>query len=589
MAKKENIGKERLISGAADMIVFNGKVFSVSEDDTVIGGSAVVICDSVIKTVCETDEEAMRYAGDETELIDCQGNTILPGLCDDHAHPSWAASFYIGCSLFEAMSSPEDTSDDAIEKYRERLRPYIAANPDYKLYRGIGWNRAYFSGTCKDPRWPTRHDLDQVCRDKPVILESYCQHALWANTKAIEMAGITADTPDPETGEIQREEDGYPSGIFMEFEPMALLKEGIASYDFTVEQYKQALLRYQREDANYFGVTLVDDCYCTENAIKAYKELAEEGRLTVRFRGVYKLEEAASADVERIKRRAGQDDVGDLYRINTIKIFIEGEMAMLEPYEEDAVREMGYPSGYCGETFWPDDVIYPVIRECADTGMQIHIHAMGDKAVRQAVRGLAAAQQATGKCSRNVVAHLMAVSDEDIAIMAENGIMCSCQPRWMVYETDAEDFYSTLFGRKRALEFWPNKRLSDAGCVVAYGTDFPVSPPPNPYQEMQCAMTRSVFEEDVYQYPKYKGKVYGPEDDLRRDCVSLESAVKSLTYNGAWQNFLEDVTGTIEEGKSAELVILDRDITAIPVEQIHKIKVRKTIFKGKVVYDQADS
>lgn len=585
MDKRDSAVTERPAFDAADMIVFNGKIFSIKEDGTVTGGSAVVIRDGIIEDVCETDEEAMRYAGPATELMDCRGNTILPGLCDDHAHPSWAASFYIGCSLFEVISSSEDTSDDTIEKYKERLKAYVEENPDYGLYRGIGWNRAYFSGACRDPRWPTRHDLDEVCSDKPVILESYCQHALWANTKAIEMAGITAETPDPETGELQREADGYPSGIFMEFEPMALLKEGIASYDFTVEQYKNALLRYQREDANYFGVTLVNDCYCTENAIKAYKELAEADELTVRFRGVYKLENASDEDVEKIRRRAGDDNINDLYQINTIKIFIEGEPAMLEPYDEAAAREMGYPPGYSGETFWPDEVIYPILRECADTGMQIHIHAMGDKAVRQAARGLAEAQKETGRRNRNIIAHLMAVSDEDIKIMAENEIMCSCQPRWMVYETDAEDFYSVMFGRKRALEFWPNKRLSDAGCVVAYGTDFPVSPPPNPYQEIQCAMTRSVFEEDVYQYPKYKGTVYGPEDDPHRDCVSLESAVKSLTYNGAWQNFLEDVTGSIEKGKSAEIVVLDRDITSIPVEDIHKIKVRRTVFKGKTVFD----
>lgn len=569
----------------ADKVLINGKIFSIAGDDTIIRGSGVAVKDGMIVDIFKSDTEAEAYIGSDTQVINCNGNTILPGLCDGHAHPSLAANFYVGCSLFEIVSSPENTSRQMIERYKAKFKKYIAENPDREIYRGIGWNRAVFSGACKNPEWPTRHDLDEICADKPVILESYCQHAIWTNTKAIELAGLDAGTPNPETGEMYREADGYPSGIFMEFEAIGLIKDHIQNYDYTVEQYKTALKEFQQRDASYFGITLVDDCYCTENAMQAYKELADSNELTLRCRGVYKIEETGRDPVAQIAERHGSDHVNDLYQVNTIKIFVEGEIAMLEPYAEEAVKELGLPENYCGDTFWPDEEAYSLIEACIKTGMQVHIHAMGDKAVRQAVRGLAEGQKKTGIKNRNVIAHLMAVTQEDIRIMADNDIIGNVQPRWMVYETDAEDFYSASFGRKRALDFWPNKRLSDAGCIVAYGTDFPVSPPPNPYQEIQCAMTRSVFEEDVLQYPKYHSTIYGPDEDPTRDCVSFESAIKSLTYNGAYQNFLEHVTGSIEKGKSAELVILTCDIESIPVEEIHKVKVDKTIFKGNIVYD----
>ena len=167
-----------------------------------------------------------------------------------------------------------------------------------------------------------------------------------------------------------------------------------------------------------------------------------------------------------------------------------------------------------------------------ETGKQIHIHAMGDGAVHQAVEALCYAQNKTGKKNRNVIAHLMAIADEDLKLMGENDIMANLQPRWMIYDSDAEDNYVPMFGKDRALELYPYRKFYDVGCEVAYGTDFPVTPPPNPFHGIQCAVTRSVFKGDTAEYENYKGRVLGPEINPSKECVSLKAAIKKRRLVG---------------------------------------------------------
>lgn len=570
----------------ADMILKNGKVLSVNKENKTGVETAVLIRDGLIEAV-GNDEDILQYAEEDTRIIDCSGNTIMPGICDAHCHPSTAANVFISCQLFDITATAEETCDQVIKKYMDRIEKYCDEHKDYDIIKGNGWNRAFFMNICKEKRWPTRHDLDRVCSDRPVILESYCLHCIWVNSKAIELAGLSEETPDPETGEIIRETDGYPSGIFFDVEATNLIKNNIAGYDYTVEQYKETLKRYQKECALCYGITLTNDCLCTENALQAYKELAMDGELQMRFRGVYLLEHCGvPEEVEAIKMLKGRDNVNDTFEINTIKIFLEGEFSMLEPYEKDFLELQGLPENYSGENFFDDDNVKESFVSCMDTGMQIHIHAMGDKAVRQAVRCLAYAQQKTGMQNRNVIAHLMKIDDEDLKLMGENNIVANLQPRWMIYDSEMEDSYIGMFGRKRALDMYPCRRFYDAGCIVSYGTDFPVTPPPNPFHEIQCAITRSVFAADEAEYERYKGTILGNDETPTAECVSLEDAVRSITWAGAYQNFLEDVTGSIEVGKSADIAVLDADIEEADVDRIYDIGVAYTLFKGNIVYEK---
>ncbi|NLD19695.1 MAG: amidohydrolase [Clostridiales bacterium] len=559
----------------ADIILINGKIYSVTKNDAVISGQGVAIKDGVIVKV-GSNEEIKVYADKNTKTIDCERNTVLPGLCDAHCHPSIAAAVASGCDLFGIYIQEGETQDEIIDKYLQRLKKHIDEHPDDKIIRGAGWVIGNFMGS---DVIPTRHDIDKICSDRPVILESFCQHNLWVNTKAIEAAGLDKDTPDVKTGKIYRCNDGYPQGVFNDPEAMAYIKLGVPGYDLTVEEYKNALLWYQQECANKYGVTLVQDCMHSDNARQAYKELAGEGKLTLRIRGVYHLEpDKYSQQMNEFIGRKGKDNSNDDFRIDTVKIFTEGMFNLLEPYEENFAKE-----NEIGETrnvplYWEDSVFEEYAAKAMEAGFNVHVHAMGDGAVKQAVKCLVGAQHKTELKPRNIIAHLMLVDDEDAITMGKEGIIGNCQPRWMVYDSDINAAVG-MMGQERANKNYPFRKFINAGVDVSFGTDFPVTPPPDTMHEIQCAMTRSVFP-DAPDYQQYEGRVLGKEKP-----ATLEECIKALSINGAYQMFMEEKTGSIEEGKSADLVILDSDLEASPLDEIYEIRVKKTIFKGKVVFE----
>lgn len=559
----------------ADLILKNGKIFSPLLNEEVFRAEAVAIKEGKIVEV-GSEKEIELLIDDGTEVIDCKGNTVLPGLCDAHCHPSIAASTHIGCDLFGIYIQEGETPDEIIAQYMERLKVFIEEYPDDALIRGTGWNKGNFTGD----RIPTRQDIDKICSDRPVILESFCQHNLWVNTKALEMAGIDEKTPDVYAGKITREDSGYPSGIFSEPEAMELIKANVPGYDFSVEKYKEALMFYQKEYANKYGVTLVQDCMHSDNARQAYVELAKEGKLTLRARGVYMLEPAAFEEqIPMYIERKGQDNVGEDFRIDTIKIFSEGVFVLNEPYENDFIKESGFPEQYKGDAYWTDEDLTKSASTVMDAGFSVHIHAMGDASVGQAARCLRKAKENSDGHPRNVIAHLMLVDDQAVIDMKEANTIANCQPRWMVYDSDIAAMIA-MIGKERSESAYPLRNFLDEKIPVAFGTDFPVTPPPDTMHEIQCAMTRTVFP-DAPDFEKFKGKVLGNEKK-----AALEEAVKALSINGAYQMFADEYTGSIEVGKSADLVILDADIEARPINEIYSIEVEKTIFKGNVVYEK---
>ncbi len=559
----------------ADLILKNGKIFSVRKDNTLTRGEAVIINNGIIQNIC-SNEEALKYEESGTKIIDCGGKTILPGLCDAHCHPSIAAAVYAGCDLFGIYLQENETPDEVIDKYLERLKKFVDSHPDNALIRGTGWVQGNFI----TDRKPTRQDLDRICSDRPVILESFCQHSLWVNTRALEIAGIDKDTPDVYAGEIVRDKEGNPTGYFKEPEAMDLIKMNVPGYDFSVEEYKNAFLFYQREFANRYGVTLVQDCMHSDNAREAYVQLAREGRLTVRARGVYMLEPGSFKEqLPQFVQCKGADDVDNDFRIDTIKIFAEGLFVLNEPFADEYAVENGMPKGYKGTPYWSDKDLEKSIEDSMKAGFDVHIHAMGDASVHQAAKCIREAQENTGIKKRNVIAHLMLVDDESYENMEKADIIANCQPRWMVYDSDIAGMFP-MIGEKRSLKSYPLRKFLDRGITVAFGTDFPVTPPPDTMHEIQCAMTRSVFP-DAPDYEKFKGKILGDEKP-----AELEEAVKSLSINGAYQMNLENITGSIEVGKSADLVILDSNLEDAPVDNIYSIAVEKTIFKGRVVYNK---
>lgn len=560
---------------AADLIFYNGKIFTGTGENGYRICSAAAIKDGRFLAVGD-DAEILALADENTEKVDCGGNTVLPGLCDAHCHGS-AGILSETCDLFG--TTDDNGVENEVAEIQARLSAYIKDHPDAKIIKGSGFNMLRFPGD----RRPTRHDLDAVSSDRPIVLESFCKHGLWANTRAIELSGLDASSPQPETGSFETEEDGYPMGLFHEPEGMALISMRLPGYLPGVEEYKEIILHYQETCVVPYGVTLVQDCGLYPDAIEAYKELAREGRLKMRVRGVYLISDASDdGELEYAASRRAVDTVGDLFAIHTAKYFMEGSFALLEPYNKEFNEASGNPEDYCGETTWDTETVKKSFRRAAELGFQIHCHAMGDASVHQTVEALEAVIPDENNVLRHTIAHLMLVPPEDKLRLGRKHIVASIQPRWMVYDNDIHSYFP-LFGQERAETCYPDRSLSDCGAVAAYGTDFPVTPPPNPYHGMQCAITREVFP-DAPDYEPNKGLILGPDCDGSADAVTLHEAVRRTSYNGAYQMFLENVTGSIAPGMSAELVLLDRDLENCPSHEIYSTKVVRSVFMGKTVY-----
>ncbi|MCL1895999.1 MAG: amidohydrolase [Clostridiales bacterium] len=609
----------------ADIVIRNGKVYSVGLDGREIRGEAVAVSGGKI-LAAGTDKEIGQFIGDGTKVIDAGNNSVLPGFCDAHVHASFTAGALLPCDLFCITSdnasmpsektlrflsscvrrfpkagkrfvrmlvsgakraSKKDGREAMTKKYTDKLKEYIDENPGLEIIRGIGWNLGYFGYTQDD--MPTRHDLDAVCMDKPIVMESFCQHHLWVNSKTLEICGIGRDTPDPKIGGLWRDADGEPTGMLSEFSAENLVRHRLPGYDQTVEQYKEVFRKYQSELANRYGVTMIFDALCSDNAMQAYREMARDGELTIRVAGCYYADPGLPASgFDEFIARKGKDDVSDTYKVNCIKFFMEGSaMAFYfgEPYEYACLLSAGYPDGYRGHPYWTADEMDNYFTKLNGAGYQIHVHAMGDAAVTHTLDGFEQARAKLGKGARNVIAHLMYVQEGDFKRMGDLGVIACVQPTWMSHEPVMYLSYLAMAGAGRRDQFYPYKRFLDNGATVSMGTDFPVTPPPDHFISIETALTRKIPRCTVG-YEEYKDMTLGPPRDPCQDAVSLKEAIKSLTVCGAYQNSWEGITGTLEAGKSADIVVLDTDIESAAPEDIHKIKVHYTIFKGDIVYEK---
>lgn len=567
------------MTAKADRILKNAKVYSVTLDNQVIRADAVGIADGKIIFV-GSDQDAEKYIGEDTVVTDCEGKSILPGFGDAHMHFAWSAKKYAVADVSNIVDKKHDTPEDAIRKIQKALKDYADAHKNYAVIQGIGWDRFWFLGGLQGMTRPfTRHDLDAVVPDRPVVMLSYCGHVMVLNTKAIEAAGLSADTPDPESGTIRREEDGYPDGYIQEPDLMNRVLARIPNYAFTEEQNKEAMLKCQEV---FFknGTTLGADLLGDEENYSCIKKMAEEGTLKVRMNGVLTI---YNDDWEEVyaKENAewGKYDVDDVFKVETIKYFVDGTPAMIEPYTDEFCKESGIPAGYKGDFLWDYDNLMRSMETVRKDGHNIHVHAMGDYGAQATIDCMINAQKYNdGRDLRDAMAHCSFVTPEDIARMGEHKIIGSVQPYWMIGCIDEAPEYIMMLGLERAKRAFLGKSFMDAGVRCAFGSDFPVTPI-NPFQGMQVAMTRRDTPIDpLYEISKDM-ECYNPED-----AIDLQQAIQAFTINTAYQWHLEDVTGSIEVGKSADLVLIDHDIEATPATELYTIKVLETVLRGETVY-----
>jgi len=562
----------------ADLIIKNAAVYSVKLNDEEIHAEAMAVADGKIQYV-GSESEAMKFAGKTTEIIDAKGASVLPGFGDDHTHVEGTVSKTFP-TVNGYIPTPDDTPDTIVEKYKEILKKAVDDNPDMEYYLAIGWDQAYFNGSIKGiVKILSRKDLDEICPDKPMIVTSYCGHATWVNTKALERAGwARCDCPDAVGGIIYREPDGHPTGHLTEPAVSGKLSRD-GGFIINEEMNTRGYKLYQEKFGSNKGITMACDMKSSRIGINAIKKMAENGETTMRYSFTYYMDPGSPEETyQAALDNVAKDQIEGLVSVNTLKFFIEGIYSFVEPYKDSWCDDNGYPRGYHGDLLWDLDKMYRYMSEGVEHGFNIHIHALASNAVLQAAKLCAKCRQAhPDKNVTYTIAHHMCITDEALKLMADNGIIASLQPYWMFYGNDVENNFPPMQDEPK-YGWFPNKAYEDAGVPVAYGSDFPVTNPADPILGIGMALTRTVCPGNK-EYNGYKGTVY--REDQR---VTLKQAVKASTAAVAKQFGWYDFTGTLEEGKSADFVILDRNIEKTSPGEIFDIKVSSTYFMGKKVF-----
>ena len=560
----------------ADKVYRNAKVYSVALDGTETHAEALVIKDGKFAYVGD-ETGATEWIGNTTEVIDCKGKSVIPGLGDAHLHHAQAVLKYGTCSFSDIIPNPEtDTPDGVVKQIQEKLKAYAEEHKNAPVIRGFGWDRMWFAGVLQGIVRPfTRHDVDAVIPDKPVVLTSFCGHLVLLNTKALEAAGVTKDTDDHH-GLIVKEADGTPSGYISEPAIFRPIIYSIPNYDFTPEEYHDCLKK-AFNDLNASGYTLLCDCQQVESSYAVLSEMARNGEFTARVSGVHNVNDATrESDLEKAIANRTKFDVDELFMVDTVKYFADGSLAMIEPYTE---RASDKEPGTREPLLWDEEHLKESMALANKEGFNIHTHAMGSYAIRRVIDCYENAQQLYPNPKiRNIIAHCTFIEPEDRVRMGKSHIIASNQPGWFSDNPTEEPVMVAWWGEDVVRQTYPSKSLISNGVVCAYGSDFPVNAAYG-LAGIQVAMTRRHVKLD----PTYELFKDLPAA-LPNECVSLKEALQAHTIHVAYQAHLEKVTGSIEVGKSAELVVLDSNIETTPADQIQDIKVLETVFKGKTVF-----
>ena len=309
--------------------------------------------------------------------------------------------------------------------------------------------------------------------------------------------------------------------------------------------------------------------------------MAKNGELHERVAGCHYIRQASTMDYDLKKAIRDQHkfDVDDILKADTVKYYMDGSVANLDPYPDQYCDEESLPHGYREPLLWDEDVMRQSMEEAQAHGFSIHVHTFGDHAIQSTVNCMISAQtKANRPDARNTLAHCDFVAEEDKKRMAEYGIIASIQPKWQNPDYAVDTGMVRMYGVEKFKTTYPNKSLMDAGVICAYGSDFPVNPT-GALEGIQTAITRRLTKIHQ-QYAQFGDH---PADNPA-ECCSLKEAIQAHTIMGAYQYHWENITGSIELGKSAELVILDKDIEQQPVDDIVDLKIMETVFKGETTY-----
>lgn len=542
------------MTGAADIVLRGGSVWTGAVDHP--DAQAVAVQGGSIVSVGR-DDDMREMVGRHTRVSDLAGRTVLPGFQDAHVHPPWGGLYASQCDLHGV--DPRDYSSTIVR--------YAAEHQDASWVRGAGWSMAAFPGGT-----PTRQALDAFVPDRPAYLTNRDGHGAWVNTRAFELAGITRDTRDPTDGRIEREQDGEPSGTLHEG-AMDLVERLLP--EPTRAEWLEAVRRAQTY-LHSLGITAWQDAIVTPATLAAYRTLAEREELTARVVGALWWDRHRGEEqVEELIELRRRGTVGRL-RCGSAKIMLDGvcenfTASMLAPYLGDD----GRPTGNRGMPMLDPSALHRAVVRLDREGFQVHVHAIGDRAIREALDAFEAARDRNGAGDgRHHIAHIQVVHPRDVPRFSALGVVANAQPFWACLEEYQRDLTIPYLGPERSSWQYPFASLVRSGARLAFGSDWTVSSP-NPLLQIEVATTR-VSPEDRSAEP------FLPDEKL-----DLPTSLRAFTAGSAFVNHLDHMTGTLEPGKAADLVVLDRDLFATDAGPIGDARVLLTMLQGEPVY--ADS
>ncbi len=517
-----------------------------STNDGLVEFNVLVVGDD--GKVLATGDEALRDEYPDAKAIDGNGRTVIPGLTDAHAH-----LFNQGVLVSQVNLMGAESLEEALE----RVRAYAEANPRVPWILGRGWNQVLWEGK----EFPKAADLDSVVSDRPVLLRRVDGHANWANTKALEIAGIDRDTADPVGGKVLRDANGDATGVQID-KAMGIVRQHIPQPD-------KAQVREYYRGANDLliplGLTGVHDAGISLEQAEVLIAMADDGELDLRVAAML-AGAAENLDGFGDPLTAYGNDHLD---VRMVKIYSDGALgsrgaAMIEPYSDD-VENRGLP-------FWTQDELDAQVIKANERGFQVGVHAIGDLGNRMVINSFEAAQGGKRSDMRNRIEHTQIVALEDIPRIAELGLVASMQP---IHATSDMNMAEDRVGPERIKGGYAWRRMLDEGIVLASGSDFPVELP-NPFLGLYAAVTR-------------QSRDGMPEGGWYADqALTREEALHSFTLAAAYAAHQEDRLGSLETGKWADFIVLDRNYFEVPADQIDDIVVLETWVGGEQVFKRSE-
>ncbi|HQR34726.1 MAG TPA: amidohydrolase [Blastocatellia bacterium] len=536
----------------ADLILTNGRIW-LGNDSTSFAEAVAIRGNQIIRA--GTAIEIKQLSGPQTQVIDLGGRLASPGFNDAHIH------FLGGAS---GLNQVDLTGTKTVAEMVDRIAAYAKKNPDQKWITGRGWEYTPFPGGL-----PTKIFLDAIIKDRPVFLSAYDGHSAWVNSKALELAEINSQTKFTGYGEIVRNEAGEPTGA---------LKEGAQGLvrrllpQPTREEQLNAL-RQGLKLAASLGITSLQNASGSANEFSLYEELLQRGELTSRFSMAFSVGERTTDDqIKSFIELKNKYDLNPMLRAASVKFVMDGVIeshtaAMIERYA-DLPANSGSPFG---ETTMPPDIYRNLVVKLDKLGFQIYTHAIGDRAVREALNAYEAALKANNRgFNRHRIEHIETVSPADIPRFAKLNVLASMEP--IHADPGTVEVWSKAVGAERLPFAFAWQSLLRAGARLVYSSDWPAAISLDPIRGLHNAVNRRTIDGQP------------PKGWIPQQRISVVDALRAYTQTGAFSSFEEGIKGRIAPGQLADLIVFSQDLFKVDPARIYETKVVLTVFDGKVIY-----